>query len=195
MLASSSQTRHFPRGLVRVPGAALAAWFCLPLLSLAHPVPDIPVRTLFDGGKAEITVMIDVRCFAEDAENEPYLQHWVLEEMSEEEREELKAKAGALLEETVRFILAPGKRVVPEFAFTFTGRDGEELEGVEDPVMIWGSAKIDVPEGSTGYRIEADERGKFSVVFLNQVDGKEVERINVLFPGEKSYVLDLAGTR
>jgi hypothetical protein len=50
-----------------------------------------------------------------------------------------------------------------------------------------------VPTGSKGYHILARPEGKLSVLFLNNLRGKEVSRTNVLFPKEKSFVLDLIG--
>ena len=168
--------------------------FLLAVLSgnvLAHPVPDVPVRTVFESGEARISVEVDIRCFAEDPESEPYLQNWVLKESTAEEKEEYKRKASELVDSTIRFFLQPVGRVQPEFVFSFTGKNGAKLEKTEDPVVLTGTATLGIPEGSNGYKIEADKSGQFSVVFLNTVDGKEVERIAVLFPGEKSFVLDV----
>jgi hypothetical protein len=44
-----------------------------------------------------------------------------------------------------------------------------------------------------GYSIRATEKNVFSVVFENVLHGKPVERTAVLFPGERSFVLQMDG--
>ncbi|MGI8604432.1 MAG: hypothetical protein ACR2OZ_15770 [Verrucomicrobiales bacterium] len=57
------------------------------------------------------------------------------------------------------------------------------------PVVITAEWKTDASRWS-GYQIKAKQSGKFSVRFINDVNGKE-QPLNVLFPGEESYKLDL----
>ena len=55
---------------------AVAAWLCLAPgpVALAHPVPDVPLRSFFDAdGSAVIEIELDTRCFSDDPESEPYL--------------------------------------------------------------------------------------------------------------------------
>lgn len=157
----------------------------------SHPIPDIPVRTDFRGGKASIQVEIDPRSFTDDPLNEPYLYNRVLKMYTEGERKELQEKAQALIDATVFFEFEPMMRFTPEFTFEFGGIQATALTGDEDPVMLIGTVEVPVPEGSDGYRIIADESGGLSVIFRNSVNGKEIDRFNVLFPGESSFVFDV----
>ena len=157
----------------------------------SHPVPDIPVKTDFVGKTASIEVEIDPRSFTDDPENEPYLYYRVLKLFSEDEKKELQEQAQRLIDTTVFFQFEPDQQISPKFLFEFTGIDSDKLSGDEDPVMLTGTAVIEVPQGGTGYRIIADKSGELSVIFRNSFGGKEVERFNVLFPGESSYILDL----
>ncbi len=159
-----------------------------------HPVPDIPVRGYFEeGGGATIRVEVDPRCFAEDPEKEPYLLKWVVDEFSDEEGGALLDQARKLVRDSIMFELAPQGRVIPEFQFRFTSHDAKPLEKDGDPVVLTGEWRTTLPEGTTGWRIEAVESMEFAVPFINHLGGKPVERVAVLFPGEKSFVLDLRG--
>lgn len=160
----------------------------------AHAVPDIPVRGYFNkGGAATIKVEIDPRCFAKDPEQEPYLQKWVLDESSEAEKKALVEQARRLVKDSVVFRFEPLGRVLPEFEFTFTTHDGQPLTKTDDPVMVTGGWKTTIPAGVEGYKIKAVEGGKLAVPFINHFDGKAIERVAVLFPGEESFTLDLSG--
>ncbi len=46
--------------------------------------------------------------------------------------------------------------------------------------------------GTTGYRIKSAPECPIAVIFNNEVNGKQVERLGVLFPGETSYTLDIS---
>ena len=60
-----------------------------------------------------------------------------------------------------------------------------------DAVVARGRWKTKIPAGITGWKIRSKPGHKVSVVFLNSVDGKENERVAVLFPGESSFTFDL----
>ncbi len=163
-------------------------------VTFAHPVPDIPVRGFFEeDGTARIQVEVDPRAFKKDPVSEPYLANWVLGESDQKEKAELIRKAGELVEKSIRFRLRPLGIVAPEFEWKFTSHGNKALENAEDPVMITGEWKTKIPAGIEGYQIEATKEGALSVVFVNQLKGKQVERLNVLFPGETSFLLDLTG--
>lgn len=161
---------------------------------LGHPVPDVPVRSFFEAdGSTRIEVEVDLRCFTEDPENEPYLMHWTLKEMAEAEKAALLKKAEAFVKKSIAFRLAPKGQIEPTFEWRFTTHRGEELSEHGDPVMLTGIWQFENPADS--YQIEALPAGNLSVLFLNHVDDTAVERFQVLFPGEKSYELKLAALR
>jgi len=159
---------------------------------LAHPIPDVPVRAFFDAdGTAKIRVEVDPRCWNEDPNGEPYLLHWVVEEMTDEEKAELKAQAQAYVSETVQFLMEPSGEFTPEFDFEFRTLEDQPLEAKDDPVVMVGEWTTNLGKDITGYRIKALRGGKLSVKFLNHYGDIALDRINVLFPGETSFKLDV----
>ncbi|WP_170157583.1 HupE/UreJ family protein [Roseimicrobium gellanilyticum] len=179
-------------------------FFLRPLLGLcfvllatkaaAHPIPDVPVRASFeDGGACRIQVEVDPRCFDLDPEIAPYLLNSALKTMPEAERAALLAQAGEFLKRTADFHFEPSGAFTPEFKFEFTTHNAQPLTKDDDPVVMTGNWSATVPTGSKGYQIYARPEGKLSVLFLNSLRGKEVSRTMVLFPKEKSFMLDLIG--
>jgi hydrogenase/urease accessory protein HupE len=160
--------------------------------ALSHPIPDIPVRGYFSSdGSAIIRVEVDTRCFAEEPVQEPYLQNWVLKEMKDSEKKTLQGKARDYVRDHIRFRFAP-LSINPDFEYSFTTFDNKPLTKIDDPVMITGEWRTKVPKGIEGYQIESLKSGTIDVQFLNFIDGQAMERINVLFPGETSFLLDLS---
>lgn len=160
----------------------------------AHAIPDIPVRGYFNkGGAAAIKVEVDPRCFSKDPEQEPYLQKWVLDESSEAEKKTLVDQARKLIKDSIVFRFEPLGQLLPEFEFNFTTHDGKPLAKSDDPVMVSAEWKTTIPAGVKGYKIKAEEGGTLAVPFINHFDGKAIERVAVLFPGEDSFTLDLSG--
>lgn len=167
----------------------------LPLPTFAHPVPDVPVRSFFEAdGSSRIEVEIDTRCFTADPENEPYLVNRVFKQFTEAEKSALVTKAQAFIPKTVALFIEPSGKVDPIFEYTFTSHRGEPLVGDEDPVMVTAIWKSKPDPRPKAYRIEALPEGKLSVLFLNHVNDQAVPRFQVLFPGEKSYRLDIPGS-
>jgi hydrogenase/urease accessory protein HupE len=166
--------------------------FVLVVNAAGHAVPDVPVRGYFESdGTGRIEIEVDTRCFSDDPTGEPYLVKRTLDLMTEEEREELREEARELIRKTIAFYFEPLGRVAPEFEFEFTSHGRAVLADSEDPVMVTGEWKTTLPAGLQGYRIEALPAGELSVVFQNELDGQTVERFQVLFPGENSYLLNL----
>ena len=161
----------------------------------AHPIPDVPVRASFDtGGACTIQVEVDPRCFEADPNTatsvfrDQFEKSW-----TESKRAELKATAKAFIERSVEFFFDPLGHIVPEFDFVFSTHGGAPLTKEDDIVVLTGTWRTTVPGGMHSYHIRALETGKLSVLFLNNLRGKPVERMAVLFPGESSYLLDLSG--
>jgi hypothetical protein len=166
------------------------------LLSLSHQVcghaiPDIPVRGWFSSdGTAIIRVEVDPRAFEADPENEPYLLKAVFETIDAKEREQMIKLADEFIRKHVEFYFQP-LQVTPKFEFSFIGHNTNQLVKADDPVMISAEWKTKIPKGIEGYQIKAIEVGDLATEFLNFIDGKALERVNVLFPGETSFLLDL----
>ena len=159
----------------------------------AHPIPDIPVRGIFAGdGTLRITVEVEPRCLEIDPNTTPAMVPATLAALSSDQRAALCGSAAGLARRWVEFYLDPTGRVQPEFVFSFTGKNGAPLVGAEDVVVLTGEWRTPLGPGLTGWHIRATEAAELSVVFQNIVGGEVLDRLAVLFPGEKSFTLDLA---
>ena len=178
--------------------AAIFAFLTLVFASVAwaHPIPDIPVRTFLPGdGTARVTVEVDPRCFDDAPDIAPSMLQPALAARSAEEKAELEKKAAELVRRCIEFTLEPVGQVVPEFTFTFTGHGGVPLAGPEDVVVLTGEWRTTLAAGLTGWHIRSTKESKLSIVFQNIIRGTAHPRINVLFPEEKSFTLDLTELR
>lgn len=182
----------FPRALLLLP-------FFLVCVAEGHPVPDVLVRSYFNSsGEAEIRVEVDPRSFEAHPEEHEYLEKSAAESVDKTALETMGQTASSFLAGRVRFLLEPIGEVKPEFAWSFAKLGDGPLENPDDPAVLVGSWKTRMPQGLAGFRIESitltDPAAiPMNVVFLNHLDGKQVERYAVLFPGEKSFLLDLTG--
>ncbi len=172
----------------------------------AHPVPDLPVRSHFHpGGRAEIRVEVDPRCFEADPEQVEYYQRERIDRLSAGEVQQMKQKADTFVSERLRFFFDPVGELKPSFAWEFQklGDGGVPFETDDKDLLkggetvLVGSWTTNVVPGMTGYHIEAlpltpQKMGvPLNVMFFNFIAGRQVERYAVLFPGETSFTLDL----
>lgn len=180
--------RLFVRLLALVIFIAFPAW--------GHPPPETVVTGYFDQGKdaLRLEIEVDARCLLvpTKAEEELYVYHWYLQRMTDEEKEAWIKGVRDFIEKTVEFRLLPAGAVKPRFAFAFTTLAGQPLGKLDDPIMLRGTWEGPLPEGLTGFQIKALAAGEVAVLFHNRLDGKAVERISSLFPGEESFVLDVS---
>jgi hydrogenase/urease accessory protein HupE len=166
--------------------------FCFPDNLQAHAIPDVPVRTSFDDkGAFVITVEINPRCFEADPNKAPSLLKSDLDAKQPTEREALLTKAATFANSYVEYSLLPQGKTEPSFKYTFSGEAGVPLTKPEDIVVMTGTATGQAPAGSTGYRIHAKPENTLSVLFLNTLHGQSQDRMQVLFPGEDSFTLNL----
>ncbi|MEZ5386162.1 MAG: hypothetical protein R3F13_11670 [Prosthecobacter sp.] len=169
--------------------------FCLFPLAVplsAHPLPDVAFRAHFEeNGDWTLQVEIDPRSFEPDPNVAPYLTNADLGYTPQEQKEKLKTTADDYIHRVVKVVLDPAVEVKPDFGWDFTTMENAPLKEPEDPVMLTGTWRGKVPDGTTGYSIEALPEGTLSVLYHNTALGKKVERYQILFPGETSYVLDL----
>jgi hypothetical protein len=162
----------------------------------AHPIPDIPVRGYFsEGGAGKVVVEVNPRCFDGDPTKAASMLRPDFEKLTVDQKEALKVQAAEYVKSRVAIFLEPLGQVTPAFVYEFhvqKGTDETEDQG-EEVMVISGTWETTIPAGISGYRIKALEAGNLSVQFLNEVRGRPVERMQVLFPGEQSFTLDLAG--
>jgi len=158
----------------------------------AHPIPDIPVHGSFrTGGDASVRVDVNPRCFDEDPTGASSMTRIVLMNLTEGRKAELLKAAAELVRKNAEFYLEPVGQVQPEFVFEFGGEAGRPLENDESVVVISGTWKTRIPAGVTGWSVRSTPSNKLAVVFENEINGAPHPRVAVLFPGEKSFTLDL----
>lgn len=160
--------------------------------AFAHPLPDVPMRASFDeGGGWTLQVEVDPRCFEEDPNIALSVLNSDLATFSDERKSQLKATARDYVKRVIEIVLDPAVPVDPQFEFEFTTHENAPLKAPEDIVVLTGTWKTKIPEGTTGYSIKALPAGTLSVLYHNTALGKKLDRFQILFPGEDSYVLDL----
>ena len=163
-----------------------------PLFCLAHPIPDIPVIGTFEReGKAVVLVEVDPRCFAEDPEEVDFLLKEAYDKLSDQEREKLKDQANTLMENTLRVRFGPEEWFFPDFRFDFLTKEHETIILEEDIVVLRGTYERTLSQDLRTYQIKALDSADYDLIFTNVVDGKPLRRVNVLWPGEESFALDL----
>ncbi|MBG30011.1 MAG: hypothetical protein CMI31_08425 [Opitutae bacterium] len=171
----------------------LISFACSVCFVQAHPIPDIPILSSFDSnGSMSIRVEIDPRSFAEDPEEEPYLQRAAFEGLDDAERKSLVGNAGNLVEQALRVRFNQGVWFLPEFRYEFVSKSSEEFEVEENVFFIRGTYQHEADGNVTSYQIHAQEEARYDLVFTNVLNGKRQKRVHVLWPGEKSFILDLA---
>lgn len=164
--------------------------------SFSHPIPDIPIRASFDSnGNATFLVEVDPRCFMADALNEPYFTNSEMPTISKKEQQRLFKEAGKFIEKFVALSAEPIGKLKPEFSYKFTSFDNEALsdnptEDDETPIMVTAQWNTNASAWKA-YWVSNSKTNRFSVQFINFVKG-EKQPLNVLFPGETSYRLDLS---
>ncbi len=185
--------------IVRLPRPLLVLPFLFVGAAEAHPVPDVLVRSYFSSnGEAEIRVEVDPRSFEAHPEEHEYLEKTAVEKVDDATLETMGRTAATFLAGRVKFLLEPLGEVKPEFVWSFAKLGDGPLENPDDPAVLVGSWKTMLPQGLSGFRIQSlaltdPEAIPMNVVFLNHLNGKQIERYAVLFPGEKSFLLDLTG--
>ena len=173
----------------------LRSIICLlcPVYSWAHPIPDIPVIGSFErDGKAIIIVEVDPRCFAEDPEDVPFLQKEAFDKLDKKEKEKLTNQARSLMQKTLQVRFSPEEWVFPEFRFEFLTKEHETIILDGDVILIRGTYERRLSPDVKSYQIKAMDSAGYDIVFKNILAGIPQKRVNVLWPGEKSFVLDLS---
>ncbi len=164
-----------------------------PSVVSAHPLPAVPIRADFEpDGSVTFRVEIETRIFEEEPELVQYLYLKDFLTMGEEERTELVEKARTYVEDRFQLIFEPGGEIKPDFTFRFTTWNNEPLKGAYDYVILTGTWKTQVPEGSTGYKVHATEKDQYTVESYALWQGQPLERWAGLWPNETSFTLDLA---
>ena len=163
-----------------------------PLFCWAHPIPDLPVIGSFErNGSASITIEVDPRCFAEDPEEVPFLEKEAFAKLNSEEKKALTDQARNLIQKALRVRFGSEEWFFPEFRFEFLAKEHETIELDGDVVLIRATHERALTPETKSYQIKALDSADYDLVFTNVLGGKPQRRVNVLWPGEESYALDL----
>ncbi len=161
---------------------------------LAHSIPDIPLRAEFKtGGQMELSIEINPRNWEPSPAEAPSLELKMFMLQSQSQKDAQIARTKKFIADYLEFTLEPLGNIQPDFTWDFVAETGKPLLAMTDAVVARGKWKTTVPAGITGWKVRSKPGHKVSLVFLNSVDGKESERVAVLFPGEASFTFDLTG--
>ena len=157
-----------------------------------HPIPDIPVIGDFDqNGSSVITVEIDTRSFADDPEEVPMLSGPAFNKLTVEEKKDLLLVGKNLISEALLIRFNGKEWFLPDFEYDFEKKVGGNTVEESDTFVIRGYARIKLSSESQSYQIRAKESAAYDIIFTNRLNGIPQKRVNVLFPGENSFTLDL----
>jgi len=156
----------------------------------AHPIPDLPVFGSFDkNGTAKVTAEVDPRAFSKDPEAVPFLTSNALEEFNVSARQNLLTQSFELIESSLQIRMGHQEWHLPDFQFEFTETENKD-ENNETIIKIRAFTSVE-RENHTTYQIRARETASLDLIFANEINGVPQRRVNVLFPGEESFVLPL----
>jgi len=159
----------------------------------SHPIPDIPVSGNFeDNNSASITVTLDTRVFADDPEQVPFLTLSQFNLLSLSQKNELLTQAKETTENSLLVRINQKDWFLPEFIYKFENKSAEQLSAEEAIVLIRGDAILPPWSSINSFQIRSREESPYDLVFTNKVNGKPLKRVNVLWPGEESFILNLA---
>ena len=157
-----------------------------------HPIPDIPVIGDFDqNGSSVITVEIDTRSFADDPEEVPMLSGPAFNKLTAEEKKDLLLVGKNLISEALLIRFNGKEWFLPDFEYDFEKKVGGNIVEESDTFVIRGYARRKLSSESQSYQIRAKESAAYDIIFTNRLNGIPQKRVNVLFPGENSFTLDL----
>ena len=177
---------------MRLPLLSSLAFAAFCGLAHAHPLPEIPIHASFDGqGGLSFRTEVDPRCFEPDPNVAPSVTKADFAVTPAAQQAQWKTQASEYIRKTVHFLLDGAPPLEPVFEWTFTTHENVPLASDDDVVVLTGTASVKLPPAATGFSIEATKAGQLSVILRNVVRGTALERFQVLFPGETSYVLDL----
>jgi hypothetical protein len=150
------------------------------------------MHAAFDGqGGLILRTEVDPRCFEPDPNTTPSVTKADFALTPATQQAQWKTQASEYMRKTVLFLLDGAAPLEPGFEWTFTTHENVPLANDDDVVVLTGQASVKLPPAATGFSIEATKAGQLSVILRNVVRGTALERFQVLFPSEKSYVLDL----
>jgi hypothetical protein len=96
-----------------------------------------------------------------------------------------------MIEEAIEIRFGSPNWYLPNFQYEFIDKLSGELSD-ENIVIIQGRYSKLLDTNATFYQIRSKESAAYDLVFSNLINGEPQRRVNVLFPGEESFKLNLS---
>ena len=119
------------------------------------------------------------------------LEWEALNKLTEEEKENLLLQGKNMIQDTLLIRFNEKKWFLPSFDYNFEKKIGGNSVEETDTFVIRGYAHRKLDSDINSYQIRAKESAEYDVIFTNRLNGIAQKRVNVLFPGEDSFILDL----
>ena len=107
-------------------------------------------------------------------------------------KEKPTGKAGEFVQKSLEVRINQSEWFLPPFSFEFEQKDAGELSEEDILVFVRGFSRLPSEPVIQNYQIRALEGAQYDLVFSNSISGVPQRRVNALWPGEESFVLDLS---
>ena len=111
--------------------------------------------------------------------------------LTNDEKDQLIQKAKAMVSEAMEVRFGMQDWFLPNFSFTFLEKEVGDL-AEENILVVQGTYESYLDSNTSFYQIRSLEDAAYDIVFTNLIQGKPQRRVNVLFPNEESFQLDLS---
>jgi len=157
-----------------------------------HPIPDILVIGDFEqNGSSVIIIELDTRSFSDDPEEVPMLELEAFERLTLEDQNGLLLKGEDMIKDALLIRFNEGEWYLPNFDYGFERKVGGNTVEETDTFVIRAYARKELNSETKSYQVRAKESAAYDIIFTNRLNGIPQKRVNVLFPGEDSFILDL----
>jgi hydrogenase/urease accessory protein HupE len=113
------------------------------------------------------------------------------DKLTAEEKKDLLLEGKNLISEALLIRFDEKEWFLPDFEYDFEKKIGGNTVEESDTFIIRGYARRKLSSESQSYQIRAKETAAYDIIFTNRLNGIPQKRVNVLFPGENSFTLDL----
>ena len=111
--------------------------------------------------------------------------------LTNDEKDQLIQKAKAMVSEAMEVRFGMQDWFLPNFSFTFLEKEVGDL-AEENILVAQGTYESYLDLNTSFHQIRSPEDAAYDIVFTNLIQGKPQRRVNVLFPNEESFQLDLS---
>lgn len=166
---------------------SILLFFIFTSFCLAHPIPDILVKSNLENKILYIRIELDFRCIEEDPEHSPYMLYKDVSKWSEISRNTAFELAKNYVNERIQLVFNQNPIENLEYKFRFMKLGGGELEKPDDVVVMALEIKRDIKTNGQYFSVKSLLNNSLTVEVIHQIKGKAIPRQVSLFPGEKSF--------